>query len=185
MSDLVRGIFAFDVAASLILVVGAVWSIAIPHNRIWPPPGKRSWQYLSTWMCFCVAFSGNAALLVVDWDSWVTHNSDRFFLGLPLVAVGASLVFWGAFTLGARNTSGLRDGLVRSGPYRFTRNPQYLGDIALFVGLSLCANSLSLWITHGLLILVFLMAPWAEEVWLKEQYGEAYENYRRETPRFL
>ena len=185
MSDLGRAVFALDVIASLMLVVGAVWSVALPRRRIWPPPGKRSWQYILTWTCFYVAFLGNAALFVLDWDSWGMHDASRFFLGVPLAAVGASLVSWGVATLGVRNTSGVRDGFVRSGPYRFTRNPQYLGDIVLFVGLSVIANSLSLWITHGLLILVFLMAPWTEEAWLKEQYGEAYDDYRRDTPRFL
>lgn len=113
------------------------------------------------------------------------HDAARFFLGVPLAALGASLVSWGVATLGVRNTSGVRDRFVRQGPYRFTRNPQYLGDIVLFLGLSLVANSLSLWITHALVILGFLMIPWAEEPWLKEQYGEAYEAYRRDTPRFL
>jgi len=88
-------------------------------------------------------------------------------------------------TLGRANTSGLSEGFVRSGPYRFTRNPQYLGDIALFIGLSLIANSLYLWVTHGLLILVFILTPLAEESWLEEQYGQPYRDYRRDTPSWL
>ena len=47
------------------------------------------------------------------------------------------------------------------------------------------ANSQLLWITHALLALWFIVAPLSEEVWLKEQYGEEYERYRREAPRFL
>ena len=61
------------------------------------------------------------------------------------------------------NTSGLKSGFVSSGPYRFTRNPQYVGDIILFVGVSITANSrCSFWITHALLILAFVIAPVAE-----------------------
>ena len=71
------------------------------------------------------------------------------------------------------------------GPYRFTRNPQYLGNNVLFLGLSIIANSELLWVTHALLALVFIITPLSEEVWLKEQYGEEYERYRRDTPRFL
>lgn len=67
----------------------------------------------------------------------------------------------------------------------FTRNPQYVGDTVLFLGLSIIANSQLLWITHALLALWFIIAPLSEEVWLKEQYGEEYERYRREAPRFL
>ena len=82
------------------------------------------------------------------------------------------------------NSSGLKDGFVSSGPYRFTRNPQYVGDIILFVGVSITANSLLLWITHALLILVFVIAPLTEERWLEDQYGQVYREYRRDIPRF-
>ena len=83
------------------------------------------------------------------------------------------------------STHPVRDGFTSSGPYRFTRNPQYLGDNVFFLGLSIVANSKLLWITHALLALVFIIAPLSEEVWLQEQYGEEYERYRRDTPRFL
>ena len=94
------------------------------------------------------------------------------------------LAVWGMVTLGGMNTSGLKGGFVSSGPYRFNRNPQYLGDIILFVGVSIIANSLLLWITHALLILVFAIAPLTEERWLEDQYGQSYREYRRDIPRF-
>ncbi len=79
----------------------------------------------------------------------------------------------------------MRDGFISTGPNWFTRNPQYLGDNLFFLGLSIVANSEFLWITHALLALVFIITPLSEEVWLKEQYGDAYDRYRRNTPRFL
>ncbi len=178
-------VFAVDLAALIVLLAGTCWSIARPRRRLWPPPGRRSWQYAATWVCFAVAFVGNAALIVLDWNTGLLRGSLRFALGVPLVVVGALGVGWGVATLGAGNTSGLRQGFVRAGPYRFTRNPQYLGDTLLFLGLSFVADSRYLWVTHALLILVFVLAPLAEEVWLEEQYGEPYRAYRRETPRFL
>ena len=79
----------------------------------------------------------------------------------------------------------MRDGFFSYEPYRFTRNPQYRGDNVFFLGLSIIANSELLWVTHMLLALVFIITPLSEEVWLKEQYGDAYERYRRNTPQFL
>ena len=81
--------------------------------------------------------------------------------------------------------SGLKEGFVSSGPYRFTRNPQYLGDMILFIGLSVIVNSLYVRIIHALMILVFAIAPLAEETWLEDQYGEVYREYKRATSRFL
>ena len=71
-----------------------------------------------------------------------------------------------------------------AGPYRFTRNPQYLGDIVFFIGVGVIANSVFLWIAHLLLALVFVVAPLTEEPWLEEQYGDAYREYRKRVPRF-
>lgn len=149
------------------------------------PPGRRSWQYFAIWICFYAALGLNACLLFLDWNSWVFAGSLRLLLGIPLALLGAMLALWGVAAIGPKNSLGLRDGLVASGPYRFTPNPQYLGDNVLFLGLSVIANSQLLWITHALLVLVFIIKPLSEEVWLSEQYGEEYDLYRRDTPRFL
>jgi protein-S-isoprenylcysteine O-methyltransferase Ste14 len=178
-------LFAADVFVLMILLIGATWSVAVPSTRIWPPPGRASWQYRLTWLGFILTFTFNAALLVLDWNSWLFQSNLRFIIGIPVALLGGLLVVWGMATLGARNTSGLADGFVAAGPYRFTRNPQYLGDMVLFVGLSIVANSLHLWIAHILLILVFLVTPLAEESWLEDQYGDVYLKYKRGTSRFL
>lgn len=178
-------LFAADVTILMALLVGATWSVAFPGRRIWPPPGRPSWQNWLTWICFALVFAFNAALFVLDWNSWRFGGNLRLLIGIPLALLGAALVTWGMATLGARNTSGLADRFVSSGAYKFTRNPQYVGDMILFVGLSIVANSLHLWITHLLLILVFLVTPLAEETWLEEQYGDRYLTYKRGTARFL
>ena len=108
----------------------------------------------------------------------------RFLLGIPLALLGGLLAIWESPPSAGR-IPGPQGPLRRRGPYRFTRNPQYLGDSVLFLGLSIIANSQLLWVTHALLALVCIITPLSEEVWLKEQYGEDYERYRRDTPRFL
>lgn len=35
-----------------------------------------------------------------------------------------------------------------------------------------------------LLCLLYSLLPFLEEPWLEEQYGEAYRQYRKQTPRF-
>jgi protein-S-isoprenylcysteine O-methyltransferase Ste14 len=180
----IQTIFLVDVSLLCLLLLGGMWSVAFPKKRVWPP-GGGSWQHRLTWACFYPVFLANALLFVFDWDSWILKDMSRLILGIPLTIVGALLVSWGIFTLGARNTSGLQDGFVQAGPYRFMRNPQYLGDLLLFIGLSIITNSWLLWIAHGLLILVFLITPLTEETWLEEQYGGAYQEYKRNTPRFL
>ncbi len=174
-------VFIVDIIALFLLLVGIVWSVVWPDRRIWPPPGRWSWQYVLTWICYCAVSGCNLALLLLDWNSWIFAGDLRFLVGIPLALLLGLLAFWGVVTIGWKNSSGVRHGFISFGPYRFTRNPQYLGDKVFFQRLSIVANSELLWITHALLALVFIIAPLSEEVWLKEEY----ERYRRNTPRFL
>lgn len=180
-------LFLFWVAVSIgiVVLVGAIWSVAFPGRRLWPPPGRGSWQYLLTWVGFYAVCAINVLLLIMDWNSWVFQGRLRFIAGIPLVVLGGGLALWGIATVGWKNTTGLKGGFVSAGPYRFTRNPQYVGDIVFFVGVSVIANSALLWITHLLVSLWFVVAPLAEEPWLEEQYGDAYREYRGRVARFL
>ena len=178
----------FGVAVVILLgtLAAAVWSVAIPEKRLWPPPrGRGSWPYVLNWAGFYTVCGINALLLLMYWNSWIFQSPLRFVVGIPMVVLGGLLAVWGMVAIGWKNTSGLKGGFVSTGPHRFTRNPQYVGDIVLFLGVSVIANSLLLWITHLLIALVFIVAPFAEEPWLEEQYGDAYREYRKRVRRFL
>jgi protein-S-isoprenylcysteine O-methyltransferase Ste14 len=167
------------------LLFGIIWSVVRPKKRIWPPPKKNSWQYKLTWVCFYLAFLFNGIIIFVDWNRWIIKDNARIFVGFPLILIGSWICAWGISTLGVENTSGMASGFIKKGPYHFTRNPQYLGDIFIFAGLVLVTNSLYLLVFNFLLILVFLIIPFAEEVWLEKQYGKKYIEYKERTARFL
>jgi protein-S-isoprenylcysteine O-methyltransferase Ste14 len=178
-------IFVIDLVVLFVMLIGNLWSVAIPNKRIWPPPSRGTWQFYFAWSSFYLVIGLNLILIVFDWNTWVMDNPLRFILGVPLILIGALLVIWGVCTLGARATSGLVDKFVKDGPYRFTRHPQYLGDYIFYIGLSIVTNSLYLWITHILLIINFIITPITEEDWLLEQYGDSYRDYLEGTSRFL
>jgi len=178
-------LFIADLIIHYMLLVGIGWSVACPSKRIWPPPKKSSWQYAITWILFYFAFILNGSFILLDWNSWLFTSNARFYLGIPIAIIGLLLVSWGVFTLGVKNTSGLKDGFKTSGPYKFTRNPQYFGDMLLFIGVILISNSLYVLIANMLLILVFAITPLAEEVWLEGIYGDEYKEYKNITTRFL
>jgi len=76
--------------------------------------------------------------------------------------------------------------LVSTGPYRFTRNPMYVGFTLLYVGISLWLNTL--W-PLLLLPLVIVVMNWGviarEERYLERRFGEEYLEYKRRVRRWI
>ena len=161
-----------------------IWSILIPQRRIWPP-GEVSWKFFLSWGTFYLGVGLVVALIVLDWNAWTIPPEVRFGIGLPLAALGLGLAAWGISTLGLANTHGVLDGFILSGPYRITRNPQYVGDIIMIAGIILIVNSVLVAAVSLIIIFSFVLLPIAEEPWLEEEYGEEYLRYKTQTPRFL
>jgi protein-S-isoprenylcysteine O-methyltransferase Ste14 len=82
-------------------------------------------------------------------------------------------------------SQGLPEALVTTGPYRFTRNPMYLGHLVFLSGLALVTRSP----LAGLLVAAHV--PWfarrvaRDEQRLRERFGPAYDEYCQRVPRWL
>ena len=172
-------------AAELFLLAAVIVSIRWPRQRMWPPPGQRSWQFWSIWVATAVAFLGSAGLAFLDYDSFVLDHVAWKWVGGTLIVLGTALADWGVRTLTSRTSRGLGGRFHWRGPYRWTRNPQYLGHMAFALGVMLAFDSTLLVVIGLIAIACLLLAPIAEEPWLAERYGEEYQEYLRAVPRFL
>lgn len=161
-------------------------SIRRPDLRIWPPGDVGSLQWLLVWGLTLTVFGGIVAVGVSEWNAWNLPAWLRWGIGAPLVAGGNVLAWWGVATIGIRNATGAMEGeLVRTRLYRHTRNPQYLGDIAILVGWVLLAASTEVLLAALPGALCFVLAPIPEERALRKKFGEEYDRYREDVPRFL
>src|SRR5262249_7699883 len=116
---------------------------------------------------------------------------------LTIVPWGVPLMAWGylPYLLGCRlrhpragGTSGLgvpRARVICFGPYRFTRNPMYLGHLIFLTGLTL-----TFWSWFALIVLV-ARALWfhrrvlQDEARLERIFGADYLSYRARVKRWL
>jgi protein-S-isoprenylcysteine O-methyltransferase Ste14 len=76
--------------------------------------------------------------------------------------------------------------LVTEGPYRFTRNPIYIGFVLVFFGLSIVLTSV--WILLLLVPVLLILQRGVvlrEEAYLEEKFGDAYRAYAGRVPRWL
>jgi protein-S-isoprenylcysteine O-methyltransferase Ste14 len=76
--------------------------------------------------------------------------------------------------------------LVTTGPYRFSRNPMYIGVVTILIGWCTLWGSRTLLIyTVVVLCAVYVRVLLAEEPWAARRFGAEWEAYRARTPRWL
>ena len=122
---------------------------------------------------------------LLDWGNFLIPNCLRWAIGLPMWLIGNSLAVWALAVLGMRMSYGDTNEMIYQGPYKFSRNPQYVGFIFGLIGWGLIASSGYTLLASLAGILALFLAPFAEEPWLKQLYGSAYQQYQQEVPRFI
>lgn len=111
-------------------------------------------------------------------------------VGYGLGAAGIALAAWALVTLYRAGTT-VRPNqgaarLVTDGPFRYRRNPIYMGDVLILLGLA----QLTLNIWFAILAPVFALAVYRlailpEERHLEERFGQAYLDYKERTRRWF
>jgi protein-S-isoprenylcysteine O-methyltransferase Ste14 len=109
--------------------------------------------------------------------------------GLALCAAGQALRAW---VLGQveDGTSGQNERLIATdlnteGPYARTRNPLYLGNLLITLGVCACAHSAVLLVAVAVLFAIQYRAIIAaEERFLRDRFGVRFETYCARVPRF-
>jgi protein-S-isoprenylcysteine O-methyltransferase Ste14 len=125
-----------------------------------------------------------------SWPSPLFEGSSIVWAGIVLLAADVGLVIWGRQSLLAANTavdpSLPTSTIVTSGPFRFSRNPLYVGLTLIYLDLTLIANS---WwgvaLLCPLLIFMHFGVVRREERYLERKFGDRYRRYRSSVPRYL
>lgn len=111
-------------------------------------------------------------------------------LGGVIAAVGALFIVTSIPAMlrghGTLNTAGPSAALVLSGPYRFSRNPMYLGLALLFIGVAvLFAVVWALLLVIPLVLYTQVRVIVPEERYLERTFGDRYRAYSSRVRRWL
>ena len=98
------------------------------------------------------------------WESWR--------IGLMIAAIGEAVRVWAAGHLEKGRE------VTRSGPYRWTRHPLYVGSCIVAAGVAVAARSTMV----ALLIAIYMVttitaAVRTEEAFLRRTFGDTYDRY--------
>ena len=111
-----------------------------------------------------------AAALVMARPTWTT-----WAIGLAVACVGEGVRIWAAGHLEKSRE------VTRSGPYRWTRHPLYLGSAIIALGVVIASRSIIVALIGAAYIGVTIpMAIRAEEAFLRRTFGTTYDLYRRD-----
>lgn len=111
--------------------------------------------------------------------------------GIVLIVVGVALSVWAAGTFRRHRaeimpSSAAHSTLVTSGPFRYSRNPMYLGALMVGVGAALTAGTGLMWLVPVVLFALqnFVIIPF-EERSVERTLGEPYRAYRSRVRRWI
>lgn len=152
-----------------------------PGIRVLPP------------LVYLAAFGAGGALdrlwpwpLAVDWTALAALR----WAGGACVVLGLALGLRAAALFRRAGTSALpfrpASAFVAAGPYRFTRNPMYLGLTAILFGVGLLLGRG--WIALSAFAAAAVIDRYAiarEERYLERRFGASYLDYRRRVRRWL
>jgi protein-S-isoprenylcysteine O-methyltransferase Ste14 len=127
-------------------------------------------------------------------DPWlmqgVGDHGLRMVAGTLITGAGAALFWTGLWTFVRQRTGILLQQpatrIVTTGPYRWSRNPQYVAFVAIYLGASILANTV--W-PLVLLPLVIAVLHWLviqrEEAYMQRTFRDEYQAYCRRVHRWL
>jgi protein-S-isoprenylcysteine O-methyltransferase Ste14 len=146
-----------------------------------PPPLAFVAGWIGAWLLHRVlpfSFDGDGA------------SPTQVVVGVLLLVAGLSLTAWAIATFLRARTSVVPTHtarvLVDDGPFRFSRNPMYVGLTAAYCGLAVVLNMV--WpflVLPGVLALLVLAVIRREERHLLARFGDDYRAYQRRVRRWL
>ena len=150
-----------------------------PSHIPWPP---------ILWGGGVIASLALGYLAPLSWPG--TDDFAARTIGLTIGGAGIALLVWAILTLRRHGTTVLPDvgatTLVTDGPYWRYRNPIYLADVMILLGIAELTKNV--WFVVGAVAFVALvtwLAILPEERHLERRFGKAYLDYKAKSRRWI
>src|SRR5205823_310926 len=116
------------------------------------------------------------------------HEALGLLISALLVAAGVGLRIWAGGCAGDHTRTGTIGApqLATDGPYAYVRNPIYLGNLILGLGMIGLVRDARLLILYAIVFpLLYVMIVPAEEEFLRQRFGADYALYCAAVPRMI
>lgn len=114
-----------------------------------------------------------------------------FIVGFLLLLMGELIRMWAVSYAGGetrtRNVGAPE--LCTAGPYAFVRNPLYVGNIFMYLGVVMIAGAANVWLmaatTTAFFLIQYSLIVALEEETLENLFGTEYNEYRKNVPAII
>jgi len=166
--------FRLRMAINVAIVVLGFWA---PWIDVW---GVGRHISLLEWLALALSRTGRF--------SFALATSVAIVLASLLAAAGVVFRVWGAAYLGPETVISPEmkgDSVIAAAPYRFVRNPLYLGLWFMIAAMSFIMPATGALVTMVLITLFLFRLILGEEAYLSAKLGEPYREYLRAVPRII
>jgi len=194
----------------LVIINSAIFLIFV--FSFFKPQTQRDWRTFGAFAAFVIALFTEmygfplTIYLLSGWlvsrfpeVDWFSHNSSHLLQTLlgwqgnahlgPLHSISSILIFGGMALLAVSWKvlfRAQRDSTIaRTGPYSRLRHPQYAAFIIIMIGFLVQWPTIPTLIMFPVLVIVYSRLARREEMEAFERFGEQYEKYAENTPRFF
>ena len=172
---------------SVAILLGLAMSdLLISSFEFWPPPKEQQWKKTLFRAIFRAMFYGVIISSILHlWQNGFEGSVFVNSLAAGLIIVGFAVALFATGGLGWGNAFGSKEGLRTDGVFAYSRNPIYvatwfgLAGWALIIPAPIITATLLCW------ALLYLVAIFLEERWLRQEYGAAYQEFCQKVRRFI
>jgi len=168
--------FRFRLIIIFLLYAIGFWAPWTSTAGDYGPPATTAWLAMPTLLDRWGWMHLDQASLLVTW------------LAIVFCFLGAALRVWGTAYLSASVVhSGAMHGdqVMASGPYRYVRNPLYLGSYLLGLSIAILMPPSGAAVFVVLLGIFYFRLILGEEAFLANEAGESYLAYKKRVPRLI
>ena len=182
MRTLLWAVFGVGLVAGLANSIGILAS-AFGESDYYPL-AERSRSFYVFWG---VSHLLNLSLVGIGYLQWQTLGVPTALqvVAIAVFVLGVVIVVAASLDLGIEETRGMAGALQTGGCYGYSRNPQYVGYLLATVAYPVWTAAPLTIPLAAIYFCWWFLFPIAEEPWLREEYGAAYDRYAERVPRYV
>ena len=194
----------FIISVVLLVLTIPIHFLSIEHNKLMKRYGVDKGKkygvifgkvsgYGHFFLCFGIWFSSQPKLRIYDFlniilnipkiQFSITINVVHLLISLPFIIAFVVIENYAVKAVSMKTaTTHSVEKIITSGIYSYIRHPQHLGQLLLYIGMTILSSGLYSILFYPAYMVIIIILSKREEKELLKEYAEAYSQYKGKVP---